>query len=97
MGFERVRVDDGGYRVGGVVEAVHELEPEGDEQRDPEQDEREDRRRVDVGDVGNQLRGRVDEPRDEHSAEDPRRQLSGLSLDLGIELRLRCPSVPVPS
>ena len=37
--LERVRVDDGRDGVGRVVEAVHELEAERDEERDPEEDE----------------------------------------------------------
>ena len=39
MRLQRVRVDDGRDRVGGVVEAVDELEAERDEQRDAEQEE----------------------------------------------------------
>jgi hypothetical protein len=41
--LERVGVDAGGDGVGGVVEAVDELEAERDEEGDAEQDEREDR------------------------------------------------------
>jgi hypothetical protein len=32
-------IDDGGYRIGGVVEAVHELKAEGDERRNAKKDE----------------------------------------------------------
>ena len=39
----RVGVDDRGDRVGGVVEAVDELEAERDQQRDAEQHERQPR------------------------------------------------------
>ena len=44
-----VGVDDRGDRVGGVVEAVDEFEPECDQQGDAEQDERQDRRRSAAG------------------------------------------------
>ena len=43
--LERVGVDDGRHRVGGVVEAVDELEAERDQHRHAEQQERQDRRR----------------------------------------------------
>ena len=42
VGLERVGVDAGGDGVGGVVEAVDELEAEGDEEGDAEQNEGED-------------------------------------------------------
>ena len=52
---QRVGVDDGRDRVGGVVEAVDELEAERDQHRHAEQQERHDRRRAaaGVGDVAN--------------------------------------------
>ena len=43
FGRQRVGVDDGRDRVGGVVEAVDELEAERDQQRDEQQDDRADR------------------------------------------------------
>jgi hypothetical protein len=38
------------------VEAVHELEAEGDEEGDSEQNEREDRARMDVGEIAQEIR-----------------------------------------
>ena len=49
--LERVRVDDGRHGVGGVVEAVHELEAQGDEERDPEKNEGKIEARVDVREI----------------------------------------------
>ena len=80
MRLERVRVNDGRDGVGRVVKAVHELEAERDQERDPEQNEREHRRRVHVRYVRDELRARIDEARREHPAEDDRRYLAGARL-----------------
>jgi hypothetical protein len=69
VGLERMRVDDGGDGVRGVVEAVHELEREGDQQRHAEQDEWEDRCAVDDRKVFRELHPDVYDPGDEHDAE----------------------------
>ena len=47
--LQRVGVDDGRHRVGGVVEAVDEFEAERDQHRQAEQQERHDRRRTAAG------------------------------------------------
>ena len=39
IGRQRVRIDDGRHRIGGVVEAVDELEAERDQQRNKQQNE----------------------------------------------------------
>jgi hypothetical protein len=65
VGFERVGVDAGGDGVGGVVEAIDELEPEGDEESDAEQDEGEDGGGVDDGEVGTEVSRDVDDAHDE--------------------------------
>ena len=50
-------IDDGGDRVRRVVEAVHEFEAEGNEQRQAEQEIGQDRAGMDDIEVGNQLTG----------------------------------------
>ena len=40
IGRQAVSIDDGGNRVGGVVKAVHELEAQGNQQRQAQQQER---------------------------------------------------------
>ena len=68
LGRQGVGVDDGRDRVGGVVEAVDEFEAERDQERDAEQEERHDRRRTaaEVGDVGADRIGHVEQPAGEH-------------------------------
>ena len=78
--LERVGVDAGGDGVGGVVEAVDELEAEGDEERDAQQDEGKDRRRVDDGEVGAEVGGDVDDADDQHDAEDDRAPFAGRGI-----------------
>ncbi len=77
VGLERVGVDAGRDGVGGVVEAVDELEAEGDEQRDAEQNEGEHGGRVDDGEIVGQLCSDVDEAADQHDTEDDSADFSG--------------------
>ena len=58
--LERVGVDDGGDGVGGVVEAVDELEAERDEQRDAEQDVGPGGGEMGAGEVAGELGAGVD-------------------------------------
>ena len=58
VGLERVGVDDGGDGVGGVVEAVDELEAESDEQGDAEENVGEDGGGVDDGEIAGELADR---------------------------------------
>jgi hypothetical protein len=69
VGGHRVRIDHGRDRVGGIVEAVDELEAERDQQGDKEQQERQISRylgagRVDIGidAVGDVQQGGSDHP-----------------------------------
>ena len=88
MRLERVGVDAGGDGVGGVVEAVDELEAEGNHQRDAQQHEGQDRRRVDSGEVRSKVRADVDQATDQHDAEDDGAPFSGWGvLELLIEER----------
>jgi hypothetical protein len=48
MRIEGVRVDDRGDRVGGVVKAIHELEPQRHQKRHAEKNEGKNRRRMNV-------------------------------------------------
>ena len=61
MRFERVRVNHGGYGVGGVMEAIHELEAQGDKERHAEKHKGHHSRRVHVREVGNQMATGIDE------------------------------------
>ena len=72
---EGVRVDDGGDRIGGVVEAVDEFETERDQKRDSEQHERKDRRRSSTGhgDVRAYRIGHVEKTAGQHG-ENPERK-----------------------
>ena len=70
-----VGVNDGGDRVGGVVEAVHEFEAKRDQQRDAEQNEGQDCRRAAASDfnVGADRIGHVEQAKRQHR-EDPERK-----------------------
>ncbi len=64
-------VDDGRHRIGGVVEAVDELESQRDEQRNSEQDEGIGPRIADHGQIVRQVDSRVYDARDDdHTRED---------------------------
>ena len=86
VGLEGVGVDDGGDGVGGVVEAVDELEAEGDEESDAEQDEGEDGGGVDDGEIGAEAVTDVDDANHDHDGEDDHSPFAeGGFLHLGVE------------
>jgi len=53
--LEGVGIDDRGYGVGGVVEAVHELEAQSDQQCDAQKDVRQGRTGSHLGEVASQI------------------------------------------
>jgi hypothetical protein len=80
----RVRVDDGGDCVGGVVEAVDELEPQRDQQREREERERPARQRLaDLRGVGRDAEPRISEPAEEHGQEYPATRRMEIVIELG--------------
>ena len=83
--LERVRVDDGGNRVGRVVKAVDELEAQRHQQGDAEQDERHHRGRVHVREVGKELGARVADPDGERDSEDRHAELAGPTRQFGVD------------
>jgi len=67
-----MRVDHRRHRVGGVVETVHEFEPERDQQREREKGERPHRHRfADLRGVDDDAEPRIGQPPDQHREEDP--------------------------
>src|SRR5262249_52150177 len=87
--IERMRVDDGGHRVGGVVEAVDELEAERDQQRAAEKDERPDRWAVNGRQVGDQVDGGVEHPGCEQETEDQNPAPVWTGRELRVDRSLR--------
>ncbi len=94
---QRVRVDDRRNRVRRVVKAVHELEPQRDQQRDAEQEKRQISRRSHAGarDVVAETDRGVSEPTDEQREEQEDRAAAGLAIQLraggrGLGERGRC-------
>ncbi len=73
---QRMRVDDGRHRVGRVMEAVHELEAQRDEQRHAEEDVGQQARRHRAGctDLAEQaVRGKEEPPGEQRQERDDRR------------------------
>jgi hypothetical protein len=67
-----MRVDDRRDRIGGVVEAVDEFEPERDQQREPEERERTDRERLaDLRGIGGDAEPRIGQPPQQYCQKDP--------------------------
>ena len=67
--FHRMRVDDGGDRIRGVVEAVYELKAESHQQRQPQQQVGQNRARVDSRKIGEKMICGVDDSDHHHDAE----------------------------
>ncbi len=86
--LQGVGIDDRGDGVGGVVEAVDELESEGDEQRDSQQDIGPDGGEVGSSEILAQLVRRVDRARDQCQPEDGHADLAGRFVQLVMNRRL---------
>jgi hypothetical protein len=82
VGVERVGIDDRGDGIGGVVEAVHELERQGNGQRGSEQDIRPDAPQGDVAQVARNVEADVGQAADEGDEDDGRAEPAGHFLFL---------------
>ena len=83
--LERVRIDDGGDGVGGVVEAVDELEAERDQQRADQHEVRTDRSSLLDGEIGNQMGRDVEQARGEDQPKDDNSAGARLSCEFFVD------------
>ena len=83
--LERVRIDDGRDGVGGVVEAVDELEAERNQQRADQHEVRPDRRRLLDGEVGNQMGRDVEQARGEDQSKNDNSACCRLSCEFFVD------------
>jgi len=81
IGRERMRVDDGGDSVGGVVKAVDEFEPECDQQRDAEQQIRKHGTFTHRLQVAHQLRAAIADAHCDHGEENHEAEIAPLATD----------------
>jgi hypothetical protein len=85
-------VDDGRHGIGGVMEAIHELEAQRDYERDAEQEEGEpSRRRRHAGrlDIEVETVDREDEAAEEQPEEQPHREYGCIVIKLRLAGRVK--------
>jgi len=80
-----VCVDHRGDGVGGIVKAIHELEPERHEQRQAEEKVRHPARGPLLGEIADQVHADKDHPADEQLAKDQRAELAPAARHRQIE------------